>query len=1198
MPLVVLLMGVSGSGKTVVGRRLAAALHGRFLDADDLHPAANVARMRDGIPLADADREPWLDAVAREIDRAAGDDERLVVACSALARRHRRRLGLPHPQVRLVHLDGPPELIRRRLADRVGHFMPVSLLESQLAALEPPEPDEHAITVDVSAGPAEAVAAAIADRLVVDPFAIERTLRGRLPEVVFAAPRLVRRVIRESLGLPWISHRIPHPTSAALDSRRLADIADDYLALPLDEPATVLLIARPEPGDAGNEPDSIARAYWRRTYHGCLDVAARALVGADALPGSVCTEMLDLIGRVQIAEAAAVLDREGLLADRDDLPEVVAEFIAVFLELRSFAPESVPIWFPALDDPVRLGDDLAHRLDAATLLERCRPAAVGGGPASVLHPPPTGGPPAVQRAESSVGRDAVLLRWRAEHSAARGNNVRAALQAWKAAGGGVAAVDEQVTLLTNRLARAVGLPDPMVDELAGLLGLLVDHSGGSSWTPDARLLYDLQKICVDSERESYRTHLFAWLLSLGRRPLIRPLPCQRRSLVHRHAVAAARRLPGLRLESDAAGKAGRLLAAITERTAASTRSRLRPLIEAAIRDAGLVPDGIVEEAAFDSLVDELLQAVVERGFVSFGLLRDAVSRNQLKLPDLDGPGELVSGDPMLRIDRGLASALDGAYRRAPPYLLLLQAVSAAAFGVTAGRILTTHVLLPFGGSWILLQGAEHVVEPVTAYSLGHPWHPYSTRAMLVIGCLLWTLLHVPSMRAAVGGAARLVAAGLRFVVLGLPVRLLRLPLVAQALRSRPVRLFHRHLLWPLTVTWAGWLLLPHDGAVSRGSPWPPLVLFCVAFPALNSRLGRHLRERVAEGLARAVHQLHAHVVVGLFTWIVDTFRKAIDVVEGMLYAVDEQLRFRTDQSALTLAVKAVLTAAWSLIEAVVRFCVTLLIEPQLNPIKHFPVVTVSHKLLVPMIPVVATQLATATGMEKGLALTAVTFLSTTTPGVFGFLAWELKENWRLYAANRPRTLRPAPVGRHGESMRRLLVPGFHSGTCPKLFGRLRRASARGPASRTLARVRHQLYELADDVAAFVEHDCLALVSRARRFRDLPVRVGVVRLATNRILVPLVADELPGGPLIVELAEQAGVVTSRLATPGWFTALDSDRARVVRLALAGLHALAGADRASEVFVGETAESVADGGVSPVRPIPWIEWRAAWERERLS
>jgi len=152
-PAAIVVMGVSGSGKTEIGRRLAERLGWVFRDADEFHPAKNVAKMRAGIPLDDDDRGPWLEALAAVLDTATCAGPPLVLACSALKRSHRAKLGLPHDRIRLVELDGSPELIRKRIEQRAGHFMPAALLDSQLKALERPSPDEDAIVIDVSSEP-------------------------------------------------------------------------------------------------------------------------------------------------------------------------------------------------------------------------------------------------------------------------------------------------------------------------------------------------------------------------------------------------------------------------------------------------------------------------------------------------------------------------------------------------------------------------------------------------------------------------------------------------------------------------------------------------------------------------------------------------------------------------------------------------------------------------------------------------------------------------------------------------------------------------------------------------------------------------------------------------------------------------------------------------------------------------------------
>ncbi len=143
-PLVV--MGVSGSGKSTVGAALAQRLRVPFLDADALHPAANVAKMTAGEPLNDDDRYPWLDRVGEWL---AGHRDGAVASCSALKREYRNRLRAHYPRIEFLELNGPPELIGRRLAARSGHFMPAALLGSQFDALEPLGSDEHGVSVNV-----------------------------------------------------------------------------------------------------------------------------------------------------------------------------------------------------------------------------------------------------------------------------------------------------------------------------------------------------------------------------------------------------------------------------------------------------------------------------------------------------------------------------------------------------------------------------------------------------------------------------------------------------------------------------------------------------------------------------------------------------------------------------------------------------------------------------------------------------------------------------------------------------------------------------------------------------------------------------------------------------------------------------------------------------------------------------------------
>jgi carbohydrate kinase (thermoresistant glucokinase family) len=165
-PAAIIVMGVSGSGKSTIGALLAERLGWPFADADGFHPPENVAKMAAGTPLTDADRWPWLDAIAAHIGASRKAGQPVVVACSALRRAYRERLRAGHGDLIFLHLAGAPAVIAERQAARQGHFMPPSLMASQFATLEDPAAEADAVMVSVSASPHEVVATAI-DQLAV-----------------------------------------------------------------------------------------------------------------------------------------------------------------------------------------------------------------------------------------------------------------------------------------------------------------------------------------------------------------------------------------------------------------------------------------------------------------------------------------------------------------------------------------------------------------------------------------------------------------------------------------------------------------------------------------------------------------------------------------------------------------------------------------------------------------------------------------------------------------------------------------------------------------------------------------------------------------------------------------------------------------------------------------------------------------------
>jgi hypothetical protein len=270
--------------------------------------------------------------------------------------------------------------------------------------------------------------------------------------------------------------------------------------------------------------------------------------------------------------------------------------------------------------------------------------------------------------------------------------------------------------LTRRLQEALFLRADQADEWAEALTPLLNRASRGFWTNEARLLYDLQTVCLDHERETYRLDLLGWAATLGRRPLKNPLPHLREVAMSNHLRGAARRLGKIKLSKADRLRLDGLLRPAVHRAEDALRERFQPWIDATLRAQWVQPRNLPERVAYAKLVEELLDQVVRNGYTSLGDLRDAASRNQVKLPDVSGPAEFLQGGRLLKTDRALAQALDGVHRRGEVYLRWLQRFSALCSGTRKGRWFSLYVALPFGGSYVLLEGLQHLIGAIEKFA--------------------------------------------------------------------------------------------------------------------------------------------------------------------------------------------------------------------------------------------------------------------------------------------------------------------------------------------------------------------------------------------------------------------------------------------------------------------------------------------------
>ncbi|MBI4701700.1 MAG: hypothetical protein HY744_11175 [Deltaproteobacteria bacterium] len=1058
-----------------------------------------------------------------------------------------------------------------------------------------------------------------------DLAALERSLRPLGTVVV--DPRLLRRLIRAHRKLGGLGVQVPHERCYAVARVELLALGDaaELGCEPGELAEAVLLVARPSPRELrGRSETEVKARLWRASFHARVHVEMERLARAGRLDDARIRQRIDRLGQTEFDEIRAILRRDDLLLPPATDREAYVEFAALYLELRHFAPALLLTTFPGLGDCEPVDALVAADLDAAVLLAATRPEGAEEPPAALpgRTSAPTFSAPAVLPALEttrpppvSPRRFARLLS-RAARARARGNDVRAALLCSAAAATGEpqrqreaeAGARADLERLGARLRAALRPPgqapgdpaSPAWTSLCAALGTEAAQRGALRLSVEARLLYGLQRAALAHERPQRAVDLVDWALSRGRRSVVRELAAVRELRVARLLREASLQGRHVRIPAAERKLLARLLEWACVRADENARAALRPRLRDVLATAGLEPRAAAERLAGDKVVEELLDHVLARGFLTLGAVRDAISRNELKMGDLASGRELWAGDALLRADRELGLALDGIYRRGEIYLRGLQKLSSLPFGTRLGRLLSLYLVLPLGGAFVVLEGVGHIVSPVLGWLGLGPLRPLSWTSFVVTAALILGLLRSAALRTAARELLDLSGLGLSVVLFRLPRALFGLPLVRRVLASPAVRAVLRRVVLPVALAAAACAATP----LAAQDLWllgaAALAIFAASSLVMGSRLGAWLEELLVEQLAPAWWTVRRQLLPSLFRLTSALFAALLDLVERGIYRVDELLRFRQGESRLLVGLRAVVGLLWFVVAYVVRLYVTLLVEPEINPLKHFPVVTVAHKLLLPFTPgllEIGEAALSPLGPIAAGAIAGVTVFLL--PSIFGFLAWELGANWRLYRASRPEKLGPARIGPHGETMRGLLVPGLHSGALPKLYDRLRRAAQRedelallpsplrrqpsaGPAG-SLGRFREGIRRVEQSVRRFVERELGALLDGSARWTHGPIRVTGVDLSSNRVRVRLGCAAL--GPQECEIGfdAQSGFLVAGIAKPGFVAALppSGESALLCENALAGLYQRAEVDFVREQIrheIGPVAHyDIADEGM---------------------
>lgn len=993
--------------------------------------------------------------------------------------------------------------------------------------------------------------------------------------VVVVEERALRRIVKLHYKLPGIGLQVPHTSCVALSREALARVVESDIET-TTLPSRVIVVAADRAAIARGDAAALS-ALWRACFHARVHEAFDALIESGTLTASAIRTRVRRIGQTELAEIRHVLRQESLLLPPVDDLHVYIELVATYLELRYFAPSTVERTFPAASDR---GDELdaviALDVDADALLAASRPPGAPERPlvaAAVEEPTP---PPPVT--VPSAAKSASSAR-------AKGNRARAAILAARA--GDLASARIDLDELVSRLARDLGAED--IEGWAEAL-LHVARAAGHARDPAARLLQDLQTACIVAEREVKAVDVVGWALSRGKRSIVRPLPATRDLEMVRRIRKASNKVAAVQLPTrEDRNELADAMHAISAAADVHLRKVYRPIILQALQAVGLEAHSIPDRVAEKTLVDELLDRAVTVGRLTLGDLRDALSRNDLKLPDL-ALADLRAGDPLLRADVLLSTSLDGVYRRGEAYMRWLQRISSVLFGTGIGRFLTRYALLPLLGAFAVIEGLQHMIAPFAA-RVGYSVHISSRTTTLAAAGFLFLLLHVRPLRVGLWYAVLFIWRGMRMTLWDLPRWIFGHPLTRVLLQNVVVR----WLVKPALPA-AGALWLARSLGVWR---WPVAgAVFVVAAFLVNTRWVRRLEELLVDWAVRSGRQL-GRTLPGVVKLTLQVFAKLVELLERALYRVDEWLRFRKGQPAILIPLKGLFGTLWFFVTYVLRLYVNLFVEPTINPIKHFPVVTVAAKIILPFIPAMLSAITDVakplmgSGAAKGFAGFTVLVL----PGLAGFLVWELKENWRLYKATRSPMLQPIVVGSHGETMSRMLRPGFHSGTIPKLFTKLRRAAWRDD-ERAVAKAKEGLHHVEEAVEKFARRQLASLLAACPSFGATDVAVAHVHIASNRIDLVLACPSIDPAPATMRIELAGRWLVAGIPIPGWIAAIaDAHRRRILETALAGFYKLAAIDVVREQI--EHALRTAPNGPVPAFDLAdegLVVWpRASYETE---
>ncbi|WP_372367871.1 hypothetical protein [Candidatus Uabimicrobium sp. HlEnr_7] len=663
--------------------------------------------------------------------------------------------------------------------------------------------------------------------------------------------------------------------------------------------------------------------------------------------------------------------------------------------------------------------------------------------------------------------------------------------------------EEYIKPVSEYLIKDLNLDERDRTDFHNFIDYLSKKIRREKWCTERFILLDLENAYIDGNTKFCELSVRSWMFSFAKEKLISGLPYNSHMRRLKHLRAACKKTQKIELDEKTLERYVYITHKALEKTKQKVSEQIGPIVLSAMAEQNFHQKTLEEKVAFEKVYQGYLDVMTNEGYSYFAKLRDLVSRNRVTLENLETK-QIFTGDQLIKLDRLLGKKLRGVHRPAEIYVRFLQIISSIFFGTPTGRFICKFFFFPFGGAVILMVLMQMLLESfVPGIDLISAKWVFSTSAGLQI------FFYVEFSRT---WLKKFVWKPLVYVG-SIPIKTLqRIPTILKKIILLP-------FLGSLAIFSLLYFQFYREVLLYKPSHWSNTYYYQIVYAAcifiaflfFNSRLGTVIKNIFIEIIALVIQALGRGLLIRFLSFLLYLSRILLEKIEHASYIVSDYLRLIYGAKYTTSFFKAFIALIWFPLAYIITLYIVLFLEPQINPLK-FPIVSITYKLLF-VFPETYLQILTTLQDIASFILPAIAaysfawFTGFVFTGLFGFLGWELKENWQLYKENWRKFVSPAKIGKKGKTIVQFLRPGFHSGDIPHLFDKLRTIKTKNignqQAFNPALPLEREMKGIKRELQIYVERDFLWVVGKHPLFcKDFSLKVTNISCTYNTISIDI------------------------------------------------------------------------------------------------